>query len=107
MAADYSEALRWYRRAVEKGLPGAMYSLGWMYAEGRGVPRDDAEAVKWYRKAAAKGDGLGMTHLGWHYETGRGVAKDGQQALSWYRKAVEIGYEPAKRDVARLAKALQ
>ena len=26
------------------------------YAEGQGVPEDEAEAVKWYRKAADQGD---------------------------------------------------
>ncbi|MDR0247754.1 MAG: SEL1-like repeat protein [Burkholderiales bacterium] len=30
----------------------AQYNLGKMYAEGRGVTRDDAEAMEWFQKAA-------------------------------------------------------
>ena len=30
--------------------------LGVMYANGEGVPEDDAQAVSWYRKAAQQGD---------------------------------------------------
>src|SRR5205807_420797 len=49
----------------------AQYGLGFMYREGRGVPRDDAEAVRWYRKAAEQGDAmaqhaLGFTKTGWN-----------------------------------------
>jgi uncharacterized protein len=51
----YGEAVSWYRKAAEKGSPAAQYSLGVMYANGRGVPRDDAQAIAWYRKAAEQG----------------------------------------------------
>ena len=33
----------------------AMYNLGVMYADGKGVIEDHKEAVKWYRKAAMQG----------------------------------------------------
>ena len=42
-----------YRKAADLGEV-AMYNLGNMYAEGRGVARDK-EAAKWYEKAAALG----------------------------------------------------
>ena len=32
-------------------------NLGFMYAEGRGVAKDDAQAADWFRKAAEQGDG--------------------------------------------------
>lgn len=34
----------------------ALYDLGSMYENGRGVPQNDTEAVKWYLKAANQGD---------------------------------------------------
>jgi len=43
------------RKAAAEGNVGAMYHLGGMYADGRGVPRDGAKAVEWLRKAASKG----------------------------------------------------
>ena len=52
---DYTEAVRWYRKAAEQGYAEAQYNLGVMYAEGQGVRQDEAEAVKWYRKAAELG----------------------------------------------------
>jgi TPR repeat protein len=53
---DYAEAIRWYRRAADRGWRDSMYNLGVMYEAGTGVPRSQAEAVKWYKKAAALGD---------------------------------------------------
>ena len=53
---DYIEAMRWYRKAADKGAAIAMFNIGLIYENGRGVKRDYAEAISWYRKAAAKGD---------------------------------------------------
>lgn len=47
--------MRWYRLAAEQGYADAQFRLGLMYAEGRGVAKDDAEAVRWYQLAAAQG----------------------------------------------------
>jgi TPR repeat protein len=47
--------VRWFRKAAEQGHTDAQNNLGGMYAEGRGVPQDDAEAVRWFRKAAEQG----------------------------------------------------
>ena len=54
-SADYSEAVKWYRKAAEQGNKQAQYNLGVCYESGRGVPQDYSEAVKWYRKAAEQG----------------------------------------------------
>jgi hypothetical protein len=54
---EYSEAVSWYRKAAERGNAAAQYSLGIMYANGRGVLKDSAQAATWYRKAAAQGFG--------------------------------------------------
>lgn len=41
--------------AAEQGDPVAQYNLGNMYANGRGVPKDDGNALAWFRKAAEQG----------------------------------------------------
>jgi WD40 repeat protein len=46
----------WYRKAAEQGNADAQYSLGFMYENGRGVPRDDTAAASWYQKAAEQGN---------------------------------------------------
>ena len=56
LAQDYAEAVKWYRRAAEKGHADAENNLGNCYYYGKGVPQDYTEAVKWYRKAADHGN---------------------------------------------------
>ena len=52
VSQDYTEAMRWYRKAAEQGYANAQYNLGTMYDNGQGVPQSYAEAMRWYRKAA-------------------------------------------------------
>jgi len=78
-------------QGMSRGDAFAQNNLGFMYASGRGVPRDDVQAVFWYRKAAEQEQGnlVAWMNLGLMYEQGRGVPKDDAQASEWYRKAVE------------------
>ena len=39
---DYEQAVAWWRKAADQGDAGAQFNLGFLYAEGRGVPQDDA-----------------------------------------------------------------
>lgn len=52
---NYGEAVSWYRKAADGGNAAAQYNLGVMYANGRGVPKNDAQAGVWFRKAAEQG----------------------------------------------------
>jgi len=56
VARDYDRAVQLYCAAARRGDLEAQYRLGWMYANGRGVARDDALAAAWLRLAAAGGD---------------------------------------------------
>jgi TPR repeat protein len=69
-----------------------------MYAEGRGVPRNDATAVAWYRKAAEH-YGPAQVGLGFMYEKGRGVPQDYATAVSWYRKAADNNWNIAQNNL--------
>ena len=80
---DYTEAVKWFRKAAEQGKVHAQNNLGLMYANGQGVPRDDAEAMKWYRKAAEQGEVRAQNNLGLMYDDGWGVAQDYVQAYMW------------------------
>ena len=48
---DYATALAGLQNYAEQGNATAQFNLGLMYANGEGVPKDDAEAVRWYRLA--------------------------------------------------------
>ncbi|WP_264769424.1 Dot/Icm type IV secretion system effector CoxTRP1 [Coxiella burnetii] len=88
------EAVRWYCKAAEAGLPAAMQSLGVAYSEGLGVVRNDKEAFDWFRRAAEEGNSAAMMRLGMMYEEGLGVT-GGQRttnrfrAIYWFVKALE------------------
>jgi len=70
--------------------------LGYMYAHGRGVAKDDAQAVEWYRKAAEQGEARAQTDLGVMYRDGRGVPPNQPVALQWFRKAAQQGDQRAQ-----------
>jgi TPR repeat protein len=51
------------KRLAEQGDVYAQTVLGLMYADGEGVPENDAEAVKGYRLAAEQGDASAQSNL--------------------------------------------
>ena len=93
---DYTEAVKWYRKAAEQGDVNAQCELGRMYDHGWGVEQNYAEAVKWYRKAAEQGHAIAQRNLGMMYANGEGVTKDAVEAVKWYRKAAGQGYVNAQ-----------
>lgn len=52
---DYLRAAMLYCAAAREGNADGLYGLGWMIANGRGVPVDDATAGRLFRAAAARG----------------------------------------------------
>jgi TPR repeat protein len=47
-------AASWYRKAADQGHAGAQYQLGYMYANGWGVPQDYILAHMWCNLSAAR-----------------------------------------------------
>ena len=47
-----AKALELMKQAAEMGHAEALGGVGYFYATGTAVPRDDQEAVKWFRKGA-------------------------------------------------------
>src|ERR1017187_10354791 len=74
---------------AEAGDAAAQFNLGFSYAQGEGVAKDEVEAVKWFRKAAEQNHAKAQYNLGFCYHNGQGVAKDEVEAVKWYRKAAE------------------
>lgn len=69
---DPAKAVELYCRASQLGDVGAQYDLGWMYAMGRGIERDDATAAYFFTMAAQQGDALAERML---RQVGTPVAK--------------------------------
>ena len=53
---DYRQAFDLYCKAALKGDAESAYNMGFMYFNGRGMPRDLALAVRWFKQAADGGD---------------------------------------------------
>ncbi len=53
---DYATAFKEWRPLAEQGDADAQYNLGFMYAQGPGVPQDLVRAHLWVNLAAAQGD---------------------------------------------------
>ena len=87
---DYTEALKWYRKAADQGDSNAQHNLGVAYVEGKGVPQSYAEAARWYRIAANQGNFVAQFSLGLLYYEGKGVPQDYVQAYMW----VNLGTAP-------------
>lgn len=60
---NVERAVRLYCEGARLGDAEAQYSLGWIYANGRGVRRDDALAAYFFRLAAEQGHGNARTML--------------------------------------------
>jgi len=95
--------IRLYRQAAERGYAEAQAQLGWSYAGGRGVPRDDTLALEWYRKAAAQEpcSSRGETSAG-RTRTVVASLEDPVQAVAWYRRAAEADSAFAQPRLVRM-----
>ena len=98
-----AEALTWYRKAADQGLPVAQHFLGLAYVNGDGVRRDDAEAARWFARAAAQGFAQAQYMLGLMNLDGRGIAKGpGRRATRFIVMAGQGGVRSAARIVPRM-----
>ncbi len=86
--------------AAKKGDPLAMFEIGAIYTEGRGVKADLAEAAKWYQRSADAGVIPAQYRLASLYEKGSGVARDLPKARTLYLQAAEKGNASAMHNLA-------
>ena len=88
------EAVKWYRRAAERGHAEAQAEIGHAYFLGGGVDGESnlAEAIKWFRLAAEQGGRKGQFNLGIFYFNGCGnLPRDDMKALRLFLLAAEQG----------------
>ncbi len=96
---DYSEAVKWFRKAAEQNHAQAQLYLAACYAGGEGVPTDLAEAARWARKAADQNFAPAQAMLGSHYLYGWGLPKNSSEAVKWFRKAADQNDYHAEYDL--------
>lgn len=94
-----SESLR---QAALDGDARAAFIVAARFAEGKGVPRDNAAAVRWYQAAAQKGLAPAQYRMGALLERGTGTRLDLEAARQWYERAAEAGNVRAMHNAAVL-----
>lgn len=97
---DFTQAVKWYRRAAGQNHAHAQYQLGVCYYYGEGVEQDRAEAVKWLRRSAEQNHSRGALLLGESYFFGGGVDQDHVEAVKWWRKAARKNLPDAQFNLA-------
>jgi uncharacterized protein len=88
---DFAKALREWQPLAERGDASAQFSLGLLYENGDGVPRDYSKAREWYEKAAAQREAKAQFYLGMQSAFGQGGQVDLVQAYMWYSLATGNG----------------
>ena len=93
---DYDIALKAWQPLADEGNPSALNDLGFLYANGHGVPRDEVRAAQLYRQAAEQGLPIAQFNIGYCYLHGQGVEPDPPVGVAWYRRAAEQGLVKAQ-----------
>src|ERR1700752_1038493 len=93
---EYATALRGLSPLAEGGDARAQFDIGFMHAQGWGVPKDSAQAIKWYRKAGDQGLEIAHHFLGIAYWKGDGVQRDYAEAARWFARAATQGFSQAQ-----------
>lgn len=92
------EAIKWYRKAADKGSAEAMFKIWDFY---RGFIDRRKEAFEWLKKSAEKGYHDAIRKLGDCYLNGEIVEADLKEAVKWYRLIAQDD-EKAKDVLERL-----
>jgi hypothetical protein len=87
----YEEARPLFQKACDGGNMDGCNSLGFLYLEGHGLPKDYLQARLFFQKACDGGDMGGCNNVGWLYQEGQGLPKDYVQARLFFQKACDKG----------------
>ena len=99
---DYARAKEILQPLAQQGNADAQQLVGSMYANGDGVPQNNAYAAHWYSLAAEQGKVDAQFALGIMYRDGAGVPRDRGLALKWLRRAAEKQHSDAANALGEL-----
>jgi len=103
---DYVAQARRIIPLAQRGDAHAQAMLGFMYANGRGVPQSYDVAVDWYLKAADQGDPTGQHLLGLMYDKGFGVTQNVILAYKWLNLAAAHAPPQSRENFLRMRDAV-
>lgn len=97
---NYELAYSQLNPLAESGVALAQNTVGRMYLQGQGVPKNPDKALILFRKAAKQGLPNAKNNLGIMYAGGKAVRQDYKQAVIWFREAADQGFALAMNNLA-------
>ncbi|OBU11258.1 SEL1-like repeat protein [Morganella psychrotolerans] len=92
------EALKWFRKAADKGEPASQNILGQLYEKGDwGIHQDPAKAMEWYSKAAESGDNNAILKLATIYYEGEIIEVNYPKALQLFNQSSDYSRREAEK----------
>ncbi|MFO8025027.1 tetratricopeptide repeat protein [Thiohalophilus sp.] len=91
-ASNYEQARKLWEPLAAKNDPDALFNIGLLYMQGKGVKQDARTAMEWFKQAAQYGSVDAAYNLGMLYADGRGVYPSPKDAIYWWRQAAEVGH---------------
>jgi hypothetical protein len=101
-SGDYQTAITEWQPLAEAGHAAGQFGMGLLYANGFGVPLDDAQALRWYQLAADQQHANAQSNIAVMYANGWGVPQSDTEAFKWYSLAAEQGVTSAQIAVAKM-----
>jgi len=86
-----TEAINWYRKAVDEGASGAQIKLAMLLLQGQDASSNYGEVHRLCEKAVAQHFSYAAYCMGQLYERGLGVERDLRKAVKWFTEAADMG----------------
>ena len=97
---EYLSALTLWKPLANEGNSAALYSIGLLYDQGKGVKKDTQIALTYLQAAVDKNLPVAQYYLGMKYYAGLNIKKDASKAWELLEKAAKNEYLPAQFQLA-------
>ena len=94
------KSFNWYLKAAEQGKASAQFYVGYFYASGYGIKKDEELAFEWYTKAAEQKNAAALNNLAICFEYGKGTDVNLTKAIYYYEESAKSGNITAQKNLA-------
>lgn len=94
------KSFNWYLKAAEQGRASAQFYVGYFYASGYGIKKDEELAFEWYTKAAEQKNAAALNNLAICFEYGKGTDVNLTKAIYYYEESAKSGNITAQKNLA-------
>lgn len=101
-SGDYVKAYKSFSQNANAGEIAAMYNLGVLYYQGKGVPKDVSQAVIWFQRSGEKGHADALASLGVLLYSGEGVPQNKVEAAKVFELAAQRGHVVAMNTLGEM-----